>query len=300
MHRVEYAGWQNCRRIANKSIEVIVTGDVGPRVIRFALVGGDNVFREYPEQVGKTGGNDWRIYGGHRLWHSPEHPVRTYFPDNETVSFEPLEAGLRVIQPVEATTGIQKEIDLELVGDSAEVKVTHRLRNTNLWPITLAPWALSVMAVGGTAIIPLPEPGDHQSNLTPVSTLALWAYSNLSDPRWTFGRRYLLLRQDPAAKAPVKIGAHVRQGWTGYVNAGVLFLKRFDVCPCGSYPDFGCSVEAYTNNEMLELETLGPVTTLSPSAVTEHVERWSLVPGVKTPANDDDVEPIAKRLAGGV
>ena len=295
MQRVAFAGWQNCLRIANKAVELIVTADVGPRVIRFGPVGGANVFRVYPDMAGKTGGDKWRIYGGHRLWHAPEHDPRSYFPDNGPVQAEPLPAGMRIVQPVEPTTGIVKEIDLELLGDSPHAVVTHRLRNTNLWPVTLAPWALSVMEQNGVAIVPLPPPGEHggsQSNLTPVSLMSLWAYTDLSDPRWTFGKRYVLLRQDPAATTPQKTGLCNREGWAAYAVAGMLFVKTFTPCPCGQYPDFGCSTEAYTNADMLELETLGPLTALSPQGVTEHVEHWHLFDGmpIPTPANDADVE----------
>jgi hypothetical protein len=42
------------------------------------------------------------------------------------------------------------------------------------------------------------------------------------------------------------------------------------------YPDFGCSVEIFTNAAMLEVETLGPLTTLEPGSAVEHIEQWSL------------------------
>jgi hypothetical protein len=32
----------------------------------------------------------------------------------------------------------------------------------------------------------------------------------------------------------------------------------------------------FTNGEVLELETLGPLTRLEPGAAVEHTERWSL------------------------
>ncbi|MDD4891446.1 MAG: hypothetical protein PHU85_16115 [Phycisphaerae bacterium] len=290
MTRVTYAGWPNCYRIANKAVELIVTGDVGPRVIRFGFVGGPNEFREYPDMVGKTGGDEWRLYGGHRLWHSPECKPRTYFPDNMPVRVEALPTGLRVVQPAEATTGIAKEIDLELVGHSAHVTVTHRLRNENLWAVTLAPWALSVMEQNGVAILPLPAPGEHQGNLLPAASMALWAYTDMSDPRWTWGRRFVLLRQDPKATGPQKVGLCVKDGWGAYARAGHLFVKRFAAgCDCGEFPDFGCNAETYTDAGMLELESLGPLTHLHPSAVVEHVENWFLFDGVPTPASEADV-----------
>lgn len=96
---------------------------------------------------------------------------------------------IRLVPPTEPTTGVQKEIDIRLSPDKAHVILTHRLRNANLWAVQLAPWALSVMAPGGTAIFPLPPRGPHPGNLQPTGNLAIWAYTDLSDPRWTWGHR---------------------------------------------------------------------------------------------------------------
>ena len=87
---VQYGGWQNCQRISNGTIEIIATTDVGPRIIRFGFVDGENEFREVPEHAGLTGGDEWRSYGGHRLWHAPENKPRSYLPDNDTVVYKVL------------------------------------------------------------------------------------------------------------------------------------------------------------------------------------------------------------------
>ena len=55
--KIEYKGWKNCYRVTNGEIELIVTGDVGPRVIRFGFVGGQNLFKEFPDELGKAGKN---------------------------------------------------------------------------------------------------------------------------------------------------------------------------------------------------------------------------------------------------
>ena len=63
--------WRGCHedfRGANATLEV------GPRVIRFALPSGPNVFKEFDEQLGQTSGREWSSFGGHRLWHAPEGP----------------------------------------------------------------------------------------------------------------------------------------------------------------------------------------------------------------------------------
>ncbi len=290
MEKIVYGGWPNCYRLTNGCVELIVTGDVGPRIIRFGFCDGENVFFENPGDAGLTGGTDWRLYGGHRLWHAPEARPRTYAPDNSPVTFSTEGGIVRATQPIEPTTGIQKQIDLALDTSEASVTVTHRLINTTLWAIDLAPWALSVMAGGGIGIIPLPPRGLHQENLLPTSSLALWAYTDLADPRWTWGTKYILLRQDASAKTPQKIGISRSLNWAAYVRNGTLFVKQIEGRNDAPYPDMGSSIEMFTNSDMLEVETLGSMVKLDPGAAVEHVERWSLFRDVPMPASDDDVE----------
>ncbi|MBN1262485.1 MAG: hypothetical protein JXB35_17525 [Anaerolineae bacterium] len=289
MDIISYAGWDHCVRLANERIELLITSDVGPRILRLAFLGQENEFAEFAEMLGQTGGDIWRSYGGHRLWHAPEEQPRTYYPDNAPVAVEDHGDFARFIAPLEVTTRIQKEIDVALDPEAARVTVVHRLRNTNLWSIALAPWALSVMAPGGTAIIPLPPRGPHPNNLLPNSSLVLWVYTDMADPRWTWGTRFVLLRQDPEAVTPQKAGAMVPDGWVAYARNGHLFVKTFDVAPGARYPDLGCNVETFTNGRMLEAETLGPLVTLAPGAEVEYVERWALFDHVPTPTCDADV-----------
>jgi hypothetical protein len=287
--RVDYRGWANSYRLTNDVIDLVVTTDVGPRIIRCGFVGQENEFKEFAAEVGKTGGDEWRSYGGHRLWHAPEVWPRSYCGDNSVVAFEAQGDLVHLSQPVEPATGIQKEIDILLAPDSADVRVTHRLRNMNLWTVELAPWAISVMAADGTAILPLPPRGPHETNLRPVASLAYWAYTDLTDPRWTIGRRFILLRQDGAARDPQKGGLAVPDGWIACARNNHLFVKRAAYVAGATYPDLGCSMETYASSEILEIETLGPLVRLEPQATVEHVEDWSLFDGVSTPRNDEDV-----------
>ena len=136
----------------------------------------------------------------------------------------------------------------------------------------------------------LPPRGTHPENLLPTSSLTIWAFTHMNDPRWSWGEKFILLRQDENATTPQKLGVHVRDGWSAYANNDHLFLKTFDYCEDATYPDFGAVVEIFTNNEMLELETLGPTVSLAPGADVEHKETWHLFVGVITPRNDADVE----------
>ena len=290
MEKTNYNGWQNCYRLSNGLVDLVVMTDVGPRIIRFGFVGEENEFKEYEDMVGETGGAEWRIYGGHRLWHAPEARPRSYYPDNLPVELEEHTGFARLIQPTETTTGIQKEIDIRLSASEAHVELTHRLRNTNLWAVELAPWALSVMAPVGKAIVPRPPRASHEESLPPTNVIALWAYTDMADRRWVWGSRYVTLEQDGRADTPQKAGFTASDGWAAYARQGHLFVKKFSYLEGERYPDFGCSVEVFTNADMLELETLGPLARLQPGDAVEHVEHWFLLRDVPVPSGDADID----------
>jgi hypothetical protein len=294
IEKIPYKGWQNCYRLSNGVVDLVVTADVGPRIVRFGFVDGENELKEYPDDQGKTGGDEFRMYGGHRLWHAPESIPRSYAADNDPLQVEEGEDFVRLTQPVEQLTGVQKEMEISIDPDDAHVTVVHRMRNTNLWAIELAPWAITVMATGGKAIIPLPPRGAHPENLEPTSSLTLWAYTDFSDPRWTLGKKYILLQQDAGMPAPQKIGAMVPDGWAAYARGGHLFVKKFYFEPDFAYPDMGCQVETFTNAEMIELETLAPLTLLDPQTEVEHVEEWYLYQDVPTPENETQVDEYVR------
>ena len=284
---VSYAGWEHCVRLTDGRIEAVATTDVGPRIIRFGAVGGPNLLHENPDQRGLTGGDAWRAYGGHRLWHAPEVKPRTYAPDNDPVACRLLDDGLVLCAGPERATGIEKELELRL-GPEGGLGVIHRLTNRNPWAVELAPWAITMMAPGGVAIMPqepyAPHPDIGQDRLgegsyLPVRSLALWSYTRMNDPRWSFLDRFILTRQDPLPN-PLKYGVGNRQGWCGYLLAGTMLLKRFPPQGTGPYPDLGCNAEVFTDAAMLELETLGPLATLAPGQTLEHREVWSLIQGL--------------------
>ena len=290
IEKISYAGWPNCYRLSSGQIELIVTTDVGPRVIRYGFVGEENEFKEYKEQLGLTGGDEWRIYGGHRLWHAPEAKPRTYWPDNLPVEVKALSNGLRFVQSVEATTGIQKEIEVSFDSIANHVMILHRLRNKGLWSVTLAPWTLTVLERGGMVIIPQPPHKSHDEELLPLRSMAVWGYTNMRDPRYLWGSRYIVLKQDQAANEPTKIGAGVTEGWAAYLRRDHLFVKRFKYVSGAIYPDFGSSVESFTNAEMIELETLGPLNEIRPGSSVEHVEDWYLFKGIGEVTDEDSID----------
>jgi hypothetical protein len=276
IEKIDYKGWRNCYRVSNGDIELVITGDVGPRIIRVGFAGGQNLFKEFPEQLGKSGEHDYQFRGGHRVWVAPERLATSWATDNVAVQIEIKGDVIEATEPVEPATGLQKRFVIRMAESGGKVEVQHRIKNTNPWAIEFAPWTLTMMAPGGTGITGFPPRGKHPEVLMPTNPLVMWAYTDLSDPRWRITKKYLTLRQDAKNGSPQKIGLFNPHTWEAYLLGSELFLKQTTADPARTYPDFGCSLETFTNTDFLEMETLGPLQTVAPGASAEHTERWSL------------------------
>jgi len=287
VERVSFGGWKNNLRLSNDHAELIITLDVGPRVISYRTLDGVNAFKTFDAQLGRTDEAEWMSRGGHRFWLAPEDAVLSYLPDNTAVEY-------RVRSDLEVEIGnaptarlpLQKVLTVTLDAASSRVTARHCAENFGDKSLQVATWGLSVMALGGIEIIPLPPLGEHPRDLLPNRSMTLWAFTDMSDPRWRWGKRFITLRQADAGAT--KLGLAHRESWIAYYREGSLFVKTIEFCEGATYPDFGCNFETFTNEEMLEVEALGPLVELAPGEATEHTEQWQLFEGVSAPPDDDD------------
>ena len=280
---IEYSGWKSLR-LSSPELEAIVTLDVGPRVIRLAVPGRKNVFAEFPDQKGIKQGQEWLSFGGHRLWHAPEVFPRTYETDFDPVPYNVAGGTLQLRPKTERGTGLRKEIDISLEGN--QVRLVHRLVNESVWDVEVAAWCLSVMAPGGTLYVPQEPYFPHPDVLTPARPLVLWPFTNMADPRFTWGEKLIQMRE-PGGVTKQKFGLANSLGWAAYHVEGDLFLKTFPHITGAIYPDLGCNCEFFTMPGFLEVETLGPLVRLAPGKALVHEENWKLVPNFSVPADEN-------------
>lgn len=271
--RVYFAGFSDCVEIRSPHFALTATTEIGPRILSFGSPGGGNLLWINPDDEGKRGGSDWRVYGGHRLWHAPEANPRSYSPDNDPVRVDISGTSVSLRQQTENHTGIEKEILLIPEADGHSIRIRHVITNRNLWAVELAPWAITAMAPGTIALVPVPH---GPSGLLPVGSLAVWPYSDLSDKRFLAGASFLRISQEKN-RPPFKIGSHAARGWCAGTSPNGSLLKRFPYVPGGNYPDFGSTVEVYTNEDMLELETLAPLQSIGPGVSVAHEEVWTFL-----------------------
>jgi hypothetical protein len=284
IQEIPFAGWKRNLRLRGQNTEIVITLDVGPRILRYGFHDERNVFVELPAQFGRSGEKEWMMRGGHRFWTAPEGE-HSYEPDNGPVEWKQTGGdAVEIVQPA-SRFGFQKTLRVELGADEV-VRVTHALKNTGAKPLDVTPWALSVMAPGGTAHIPQPRLDFHPSefpegrvtkpqDFLPNRELILWPFTNITDGRYTFTEHFLQVSHHPE-KPATKIGLKLETGWIAYQNGDYVFAKHFAYNPSLPYPDLGANFELFTNTSILELESLAPSVPLGPGATCEHIEHWAL------------------------
>ncbi|MGC9326939.1 MAG: hypothetical protein ACP5I1_04855 [Candidatus Hinthialibacter sp.] len=321
IQKTSFEGWEHCYRISNGEVELVAVADVGPRILKFGFTDRFNLLSVSKSTTGQTGGGSWRGYGGHRLWVAPETAEVTYYPDNFECDVQIENGALTLTAPIEVLdadlraslsfTEIQqkandpefrqqlrfrKQMEIRM-DENGETTIWHRILNGGLQTYQMAPWALTVMNPGGIGIVPNPPYASHgPGHWLPVRSIITWSYTNMADPRLLFMKNYITIRQDPSIRAPFKIGFSTTQGWTAYALKDQLFVKKLDYFQDQTYPDKGCSVEIFTSSGMMEIESLGPLTTLKPGDVAAHRERWKLFRIAPIDANEESIEAMLKSV----
>ena len=297
LKQVEYKNYKECVKLDNGIVDVVITVSVGPRIIRYGFIGQCNELCDDAPMTLPVLDDEWRLMGGHRLLHSPEEFPRTYEPDNDAVRCEEIQNGLRVIYEQKKIANIKKVMEITLFPGEARVQVLHKLINENAWAIRTAPWACTVMAMGGTVIIPFaPEAGHFKNGATNARYATIWSYTELSDKRLRWGKKFVTIEGDAKSKKNLKVGFSNRAGWCGYIRGEHLFTVKAAYIHNAEYPDNGCSCEVFTCDFMSEIETLGPYTMLNPKEETTHIEQWNLIENVCLASlNDGEVDEMVEK-----
>ena len=263
--------------LSNGKIVVGVTLDVGPRIIKLQKPDGENLmFEDVADNVNKDvsavygEGKKWHIYGGHRIWLSPES-LETYYPDNAPVVSELKPNGAVFTPPAWTERGVQPVLDLEFAPDGA-LEVRMRVKNISDVKQKLCVWGLTVMKCEGTLTLPL---STEDTGFLANRNLVLWHYTDIRDPRLTIANDRIILTGSTDAESPLKIGTYLNEIRAFYRYGDTLFTKECISKP-GEYPDFTCNFETYTSELIHECETLSAAEEVAPGEEIIHTEKWRL------------------------
>lgn len=272
---INYGGFGNCVCLDNGKVKLIATVDVGPRIVYFGLINGENMLFEDTDrnfyEINK-GYGVWYAYGGHRVWTAPETMPETYIPDNSGVSVDYCSGTLTLTSDI---TIFGKQFSLQItMNENGSVTILNRIKNCSGKPAVFAPWSVTGLAPGGTEYIPICK---ENKGFLPNRTLSLWSYSDIHDKRFELSDEFAVLRQDPMTAKPFKAGFNVTDGYIDYDKDGQIFRLTFDEYKPANYPDFCCNFETYTNGLFLECELLGELRSYDNDETAIIQEKWEII-----------------------
>ena len=262
--------------MSNAHIRLEYLTSVGPRIVRLFLGNSEeNIFAETPDISWKTPYGDFFLRGGHRLWTAPETPNLTTAPDNVPILVEKDSSSIVLIESSNPYSGLSKSIKIRLDPEAPRVHLEHKIQNNSSETVELSPWAISVLNLGGMAILPFSSPTSDPEIRTPDRNLVFWPYTQVDDPRLMVKADYLFV-SGSSRENEFKVGYRNTAGWIGYAKDNTLFCKHFNPQSNSKLPDWDCNVEVFVNNRFIELETLGPLIDLEPGEAATHLETWEL------------------------
>jgi len=267
--KISFNGFDNCYALTGNSYKLIVVAEIGPRILHFSKNDSDNVlFVDKEKLIGK---DDWKIYGGHRVWLSPESDD-SYSPDNLMCEVHYDEDIFIVKSPVDDKTNIQKSIEIKFEKDYVNVKNIIENKSDFLYQGGI--WALT--CINQDFKINVPWGSDKNWSNKKIIYWDYWAGHNTD-----IGNRKINLKQESIEiindKEELKIGTLSKDSFILASKDDLSFIKKSIFQEASLYPDDNCNIEVYGCKDFFELETLSPSYTLFPNKKYIHLEKWFIL-----------------------
>ncbi len=270
MKETSFQGVDAVSLVNGKRDELVVLAGVGPRIISCRPESGDNFFYVNERDFRQGPGDDaWHIYGGTRLWTSPENQL-SYEPDNRPCEVT-VEGDAATCSSSPSPAGLTRRITVRPREQS--FLVTYHLKNSGSYLLNAGLWALTCLKPSGDAAIYLPWGDRSDWEVKDVRYWRRWLGSetDVESSQWGPTNQFFVVR--PTGETG-KIGFANRYGFMLFRAGSLTFVKRTGYIRSAVYPDGGCSAEVYTGSAFYELESLSPLYELQPGTELAHTEEW--------------------------
>jgi len=280
---IDYAGWKNCILLSNGIFEAVISTEIGPRILRYAEVGGANVLYLDEFTAGQTEAPVWRAYGGRRFdYHLNGELVLTV--ENSPVKYELGDDRVTFYLPNDEKTDISKEIMIRMCRRGGlEIKQTLINNGTEIVNISAA--SATRLQPGGLAVTPWAK-GDK--------VISLFKGQEVDNRRIKEGKELLFIQQDEVSKEEFEFGLLPSEQWCAYFNHGNMFIIT---CPVVEgdikYVDqVNVAVRGLRNK--FEIETRSPIYTLAAGERLTHTEVYNIFTRNYTPKIEEEAKEALK------
>lgn len=277
-----------CAHIEFSTLKIIVTLDLGPRIVHFGIDNKNLIFEDKNETITKDSSalfsvDDplWRLYAGHRIWKSPEYDD-TYYPDNVKCDYEIVQDGIIIKSPIEKKNNIQKILDIKVITGN-KIRILNKIVSFSEESKEIACWAITAFKAGGCLSINTNDVPENQ--FLPNRNIVLWPYSSILDKRLRLGDEKIEILASKNKKyedVPFKMGVLIKdEPIVSYSLGKHIVTKKINdktrINPIG-FVDRDCNIEIYTNNKMIEIESLSSLYNLEKGDEIILEEEWEIIP----------------------
>ena len=274
-------GYSKCVRLSNSSIKVILDPNCGGRVLEYSLNGQNAIYLD-PEHDGwtyKPGGERIGPSGG-RCDIGPEMLAPSRF--NLWIGKWTAEIigprAARLTSVEDESSGVQLIREFRLERNSSHLSFTQTIKNISSETKRYNHWSRTFVEGGGICIVPLSSWSRFPLGYIYYGPGPVLNYRHDPHPNIRVRDAFLEILGPPPQR---KFGIDSYAGWLGYIaKSNFLFVKRFPTYPERMYGEVaGYTISIWYNEEqMCELEPIGPLETLKPGESASFTEDWWLFP----------------------
>ncbi|MEZ6129683.1 MAG: hypothetical protein R3C59_13455 [Planctomycetaceae bacterium] len=277
---ITFHGYEKAIELKNGDTRVVLCPEVGGRVLEYSRNGTNVLYLSEAEKDWKPGDKPQSSAG--RFDIGPELVV----PRRETLWSGKWQGEItgdrsaKLISQKDAATGVQLIRTFELAQDSSRLRCTQIIINVSEQTREWCHWSRTFAVGKGICVIPLTQPGTSPQTRFPNGYVMYEEGSLINmkpdDPQ--IRRRDNVLEIHPTPRKP-KLGFDSYAGIIAYAAPNdLLFVKRFQTYPNRVYNEAaGLTISVwYPDNEMIELEPIGPREILAPGDSASFTEDWWL------------------------
>jgi hypothetical protein len=278
--KITFHGYQHAIELKNATTRVVLCPEVGGRILEYSLNGHNVLYLSQAERDWRPGDKPQSSAG--RFDIGPELVI----PQRSILWNGPWQAEItgprsaRLTSAQDAATGVQLIREFQLAADSSRLLCTQTIVNISDQVREWCHWSRTFAVGKGICVIPLTPAGQTPFSRFPNGWVMYEEGSLInmrpSDPKIL--RRDNMLEIRPTPRKP-KLGFDSYAGIIAYAAPNnLLFVKRFATFPDHVYNEAaGLTISVwYPDNEMVELEPIGPRERLAPGESAEFTEEWWL------------------------
>jgi hypothetical protein len=277
---VDFAGYRGCVKLENDMTVVILGPHAGGRILSYTLHEKEALFRNTAQDgwVSSADASPVNVSAG-RFDIGPEHTI----PKHPNLWRGPWQIEItgprqaRMTSVADDATGVQLVRDFVLGKDDTQLSVTQTIHNISDETQHWCHWGRTLAQGHGICLIPLTPHSRFPKNYVMYGPGSVINFRP-DDPNLRTRDGFLEIIGPPEH---AKLGMDSHAGWFAYLMRNdVLFVKRYKTYPDRAYSEMAALTISiwYKDEEVCELEPIGPKENIAPGQSASFTEDWWLLP----------------------